>query len=213
LTAVSTVGGGYLTLYPSGSSIPTVATLNWTDWRQAGTNIARDVGNLAIVPIGADGQISMVAGTNAATSGAEVVVDVVGYIDVAGQGNDGYYYGLGGGVRLYDSRATNNPGNSVSGVLAAGEQRVLQARGLGGIPASAKKLVVRLTTVDASGGGFLALYSGGSWPGNSSVNLNGAGQQIGNLAIVSLAADGSFVIYNGSGANQIGVVLDIIGFL
>ncbi|MEU6314398.1 hypothetical protein [Streptomyces sp. NPDC047014] len=59
---------GHLTVYPSGGAAPTSSNLNFS----AGQTIANSV----IVPIGADGRISI---RNAAWGGTHVVVDVVGY--------------------------------------------------------------------------------------------------------------------------------------
>ncbi|MGW7441594.1 hypothetical protein [Streptomyces sp. NPDC054849] len=59
---------GHLIVYPAGGSAPTTSNVNFS----AGQTIANSV----IVPIGADGKISVF---NGAWAGAHVIVDVVGY--------------------------------------------------------------------------------------------------------------------------------------
>jgi hypothetical protein len=57
------------------------------------------------------------------------------------------------------------------------------------------------------------MFQSPPWPGNSSVNTNGANQQIGNLAIVNLDTLGAFQVLNGSGLFSMGFVIDIIAYI
>ncbi|WP_043193023.1 PKD domain-containing protein [Streptomyces sp. NRRL F-2664] len=68
VTVTEPKNDGHLTVYPSGGSAPTASNVNFT----TGQTIANSV----IVPIGADGRISI---RNGAWAGTHVVVDVVGY--------------------------------------------------------------------------------------------------------------------------------------
>lgn len=214
LTAVNVQGGGYFTLFPTGGAVPNIASVNWNN-PSSGTNIPRDVGNLVIAPLNAQGQLSITAGGNSSSSGAEVVMDVLGYLDTTAPTTSGLFNLLAVPARLYDSRfsAAITPGNSIRGALLPKGQRTMQAGGQLGIPTTAKSLLVRVTTVDASGGGFLALFPGSTWPGNASVNINGSNQVAGNLSVVSLDFSGQFTVYNGSPTNNIGFVIDILGFV
>jgi hypothetical protein len=214
LTASQTQNGGFFSLFPSGGTAPTVASLNWNDWTQANTNIPRDVSNFAVVPLSVQGKMSITAGGNAPSAGAQVIVDVIGFIDGDANPTEGFFYPLSKPERLYDSRNAqpNYPGSNVKGVLPPLNSRSIKGRNLLNIPADAKSVVVRITTVDAAGGGFLALYPGPLNPGNSNANTNAANQQIGNLAITALNGD-NFVVFNGSKANNIGFVLDIVGYI
>jgi hypothetical protein len=214
LTAVGVAKGGYFTLYPTGGSLPGVSNVNWNDPTVAGTNRPRDIANLAIVPLSSSGQMTMAVGGNDPATGANIIVDVVGYVDGAGGATTGYYNRLTNPSRLYDSRVGQGPyaGSVVQGVLAPLTTRSITATVLG-VPATAKSVVVRITTVNVGGGGNLALYPGPAYPGNSTVNMNGANQQIGNLTIVNLDATGKFLVRNGSSVNPAGFVLDLIGFI
>jgi hypothetical protein len=215
LTAVNTSDSGFFNLYPSGGTIPTTSTLNWQTTGVAGTNIPGVVPNLAIVPLGTGanaGKISISAGGNASTAGANFIVDVLGYIDNVTGATGGFFNPLATPSRLYDSRASqpNFPGSNIKGVLTAGTNRTILARGVLNSPATA--VAVRITTVDVAGGGNLAMFPGSVFPGISNVNTTAANQQIGNFAIVALASDGTFTVRLPGGANM-GFVLDIVGFI
>jgi hypothetical protein len=209
LTTSNTTGAGFFTLYPSGGTAPNVATLNWGDKTQG--NIPRDVANMAIVPLSSDGKMSIVAGGNSDTAGGEVIIDVAGYVD-GNTATSGQFVPVVPN-RLYDSRPTEPlyAGGLRKGVLEAKSDRFFFVAGALGIPSSAKAVVVRVVTVDVKGGGFLGFF-GQTYNGVSSVNVNGANQQIANLAIVSLNDLGRINLRNG-GVNPMGMVIDLIGYI
>jgi hypothetical protein len=67
VTATQTQGAGFLSIWPQGSTPPTVSTLNY---------VANEtVANAAIVPAGTGGGISVVAGV----SGTHLIIDIDGY--------------------------------------------------------------------------------------------------------------------------------------
>ncbi|WP_284576941.1 hypothetical protein [Streptomyces sp. 2P-4] len=68
VTATNPAEAGHLTVFPSGQSAPSTSSVNFT----AGQTVA----NAVVVPVGADGKISV---RNGSWKGADVVVDVVGY--------------------------------------------------------------------------------------------------------------------------------------
>ncbi len=68
MTVTNPREAGHLIAFPSGQQAPTTSNVNFT----AGQTIANSV----IVPVGADGKISI---RNGAWAGADVIVDVVGY--------------------------------------------------------------------------------------------------------------------------------------
>ena len=69
VTAVSPMADGFVTAWPSGTNLPTASNLNFVH--------SRDVANLAIVPVGADGKLMLF---NGSTAPVELLADVVGYI-------------------------------------------------------------------------------------------------------------------------------------
>ncbi|WP_374774128.1 PKD domain-containing protein [Streptomyces sp. NBC_01310] len=68
VTVTNPKQAGHLTVFPSGRAAPSTSSLNFT----AGQTVANSV----IVPVGADGKISV---RNGAWAGTDVIVDVVGY--------------------------------------------------------------------------------------------------------------------------------------
>jgi hypothetical protein len=209
----SSSGGGNFRLYPTGSAIPNVSNVNWfTTANPSYPNVARTVGNLAIVPIGSNGQISLYSDSGA-PGNAHAVIDVMGYIvaDSARVPAPGPSYILTNPQRLYDSRPSepNYPGSSVKGNLAPGSTRQITGRGLAGVPPNAINVLLRITTVDVTGGGFLAMYTS-TYPFNSSVNTTGASQVIGNMAIVSLDGNGQFTVRAEN--SSMGFIIDVFGY-
>ena len=85
ITVVSPAGLGYVLLYPEGGSQPVVSTLNFT----AGQTVA----NAAIVPLGANGGITVAA----ALSNTELLIDTNGYYAGAAVGSANTFLGVGAG--------------------------------------------------------------------------------------------------------------------
>ncbi len=71
-TATNTAGPGFLVLYPKGGAVPPVSTLNFL--------ASQTVANAAVVPLSADGSISVVFGV----SGGDVILDTNGYYSPLG---------------------------------------------------------------------------------------------------------------------------------
>ena len=69
ITVTNTQGPGFILIFPAGGAPPTVSTLNYV----AGQTIA----NAALVPLGAGGAITVIAGV----SGADIIIDTNGYYD------------------------------------------------------------------------------------------------------------------------------------
>lgn len=69
VTVVAPTGAGYLTVWPGGTDRPVVSSLNFTP----GLTVA----NLVVVPLGADGTVSLFNGSGGTV---HVLADVVGYV-------------------------------------------------------------------------------------------------------------------------------------
>jgi hypothetical protein len=202
LTASNSQKGGYFTLYPTSGTPPVVANVNWND-RTAG-NIPWDIPNMGIVPLN-NGQLNITVGGNDYNAGADVIIDVLGYIQptVSNSTAEMFFY-LPTPIRKFDSNGSII-GNDTRNVQITGSE----------VPTWAKSVIVHLNAkYVTSGGGFLAMYPTNiGWPGNSNVNTNNnglSGQEPGNLAIIPLSPDGRLTIRNGG--NSKGFVLDIIGY-
>jgi hypothetical protein len=70
VTATNPSGNSYLTVWPTGAAQPVASNLNY--------NVGQTVANMVIVPVGADGQISIYNNTGS----VDVVVDVLGWFPI-----------------------------------------------------------------------------------------------------------------------------------
>ncbi len=104
VTATETLGPGFLLLFPQGGAQPLVSTLNYV----AGETVA----NAAIVPLGAGGGLTVVAGV----SGTQLVLDVDGYFEdslVHDVGADNTFVGVDAG-----NLSATGTGNTAVGARA-----------------------------------------------------------------------------------------------
>ncbi len=113
-------------------------------------------------------------------------------------------YGPVGPVRIYDSR-------DGGGKLFPLQERDIQTD-VTGVPNGVVALTVNLTITDTEGpGGFLAMFPGDiDWPGTSSVNWFGPGQNLANNAFVRVPASGLVTVRCG-GQGGTHFVIDVIG--
>jgi hypothetical protein len=110
-------------------------------------------------------------------------------------------------ARILDTRSPSNP-------VGPGESRVLQVTGAGGVPADATAVVLNVTAVTPTAGGWLTLYPADApLPVASNVNFS-AGQVVPNAVSVKLGAVGADLgrikIYNSAG--QTHVIIDVAGY-
>jgi hypothetical protein len=185
LVAIQPSAAGYLIAYPYNASAPAppdTSSLNYA----AGTVVA----NGGIVELGDDSKVCVysLAQTN-------VVIDVSGYLDA------GADYTPMAPYRRVDTRS--------GGIPLAGSTRCYQVSGRDGIPASAKAIAINLTSVGASGNGFLRARPAGR-SGISTSTLNyAAGDVRANNAIVEPGAFGRVCVYTTTNAHYI---LDVAGY-
>lgn len=193
-------GGGFLTLYPSDATQPTVANSNYLP--------NQILNNVFTVGLGAgDGAFKIFV-----TSNTDVVVDVTGYYAPPGAGGL-YFHPLPNPIRMLETRA-GQPGCDTPGApIAAGVERIQQGRVFCGgvtIPANAAAIVGNATVVAPAGAGFLTLYPGNApnRPLASTSNYE-AGQVMNGPFTVGLATDGTFKIYSLATTE---LVIDVLGY-
>jgi hypothetical protein len=68
---------------------------------------------------------------------------------------------------------------------------------------------VNITLVQADGGGFVAGWASGPYPGTSLINATAVGATIANFVVVPVAADGTFQILTSRGAH---LIVDVMGY-
>ncbi|HEX9001542.1 MAG TPA: putative Ig domain-containing protein [Blastocatellia bacterium] len=213
-------GPGFLTLFPSDATQPTVANSNF--------NAGEVTNNFFTVGLGASGPDAgaFKIFTSATT---HVIIDLTGYYAPPGAANSGglYYHPLPAPVRLVQTfpggtgcflngsqqlQGTNNPNADPSLDL------LVEGRGAGlpspcnGIPGDATVLVGNATTVfpnAPSGFGYLTIYpSDATRPTVASSNY-GSGDIINGPFAVKLGADGKFKVFTFSTTH---LVIDISGY-
>jgi hypothetical protein len=175
----------YLTVWPTGSTLPVVSTLNAT----TGAVTA----NAAIVPIGSGGAISAYT-----TDPADLIVDVSGYYAPPGAGGLALYNVTP--CRTFDSR---DPGRSpVSGVFN------VNVSGGCSVPGLAQSFVLNATVVPAASLSYLTLWArGASQPLQSTLNAYDSAVTS-NLAVVP-TIDGYVSSFTTARTD---LILDVFGY-
>jgi hypothetical protein len=196
VTATAPTAKGYVSVYPTGRSVPTVSNLNLVP--------GQTVPNLVTVQLGTNGRVTIVAG-GAGT--VQVIADVAGYYLSGAASEPGTFVSLTP-TRLLDTRNTGTAvKNSQTTVQVAG-----QPVGSSRIPPTISAAVLNLTAVGPTQRGYLTAYA--TTNGRPTVsNLNFlAGQTVPNLAAVPLDPnEGSLQIYNGS-LGTTDLLADIAGY-
>jgi subtilase family serine protease len=193
VTATQPTAGGFFTVFPDGTPRPTSTNLNFSK--------GQTIANLVTVPVGKDGAIDIfnLAGTTHA------VADLEGFYTT----DTGSLYNAVAPVRVLDTRSAN--GVTTKTPIPANSAIKLQIAGTHGVPATGVTAVVlNVTAVTPSVGGFFTVYPDGTArPSASSVNFSKA-QTIPNLVTVSLGSDGAVDIYNLAGTTH--AVADLAGY-
>jgi outer membrane protein assembly factor BamB len=203
ITATNTTSnGGYITVYPTGSEQPGTSDLNWSQ----GSTVA----NMAIVPVGAGGQISIYnfLGTT------DIIVDVLGYFT-----DDSNFLATGEvfnsvipTVRLADTRSlTIYPATAIP--LSAGSTLSIPVPNYDNVSGTSMiGAVLNVTATNTTGNGFLTVYPAGvSSPDTSTLNYTSAGETVSNLTTVELGTSNSIIVKN-NGATSVDVVVDLEGW-
>ncbi|HKF75974.1 MAG TPA: fibronectin type III domain-containing protein, partial [Candidatus Dormibacteraeota bacterium] len=197
VTVTDTTAASFLTVFPTGTALPTASSLNWV----AGETVP----NLVEVALGAGGQVSLFNHSGS----TDVVVDVEGWVGDAtnSSGLSGMFNGLQP-ARLLDTRT--GPGGIV-GPLGPGATLNLQVTGAGGVPATGVSAVVlNVTVTDTSDASFLTVFPAGTARPTAS-NLNWVpGETVPNRVIVEVGAGGQVSVFNHSGSTD--VVVDVNGW-
>ena len=202
-------GPGFLTLFPSSATQPTVANSNFQ------TNEITN--NVFTVGLGmGDGAFKIFSSAT-----THVIVDVTGYYAPPNTGGL-YFHALATPVRLLETRAgftgciapgtpligTGNP-NADPNLDLLLQGRAPVAAPCNSIPATAQVLVGNATSVLPTGLGYLTIYpSGGTRPTVASSNYAG-GDVINGPFAVKLGTDGKFKIYTFATTH---LVVDILGY-
>ena len=188
VTGTGASGGLNIGLYPSGGTPGTTSTVNLV----RGQTIA----NAAVATLGPDGKIRL--RVNAGR--VNVLVDVVGYY---GAGATGRFLPLTP-ARLLDTRVNG-------GRVGPSADKVLQVSGRGGVPTGAVAGVLSVTGTGATQPLYVQVFPTGNAPAQRTSTLNLIPRRdIANLAIASLASDGSSTLHVSDPDTYL--VVDVFGY-
>ncbi|AEE46637.1 peptidoglycan recognition protein family protein [Cellulomonas fimi] len=188
VTSVMPAGQGNVIAYPSGGTVPTVASVN----HLPGNNVS----NRSIVPLGADGKVALALQGAA----ADVVLDVVGWFGPTGE----LTFTPIQPTRGWDTRAV------AGGPLNQQEARDLSVAAAN-LPADAKVALVSLVATGTTAGmTFLTAWQPGSARPTASDLNGGAGRDVANLVAVPIGPDRGVRVYNDLGRTD--VVMDVQGW-
>jgi uncharacterized repeat protein (TIGR03803 family) len=196
---VSVVPNGplsYLTVWPSGQTQPLVSTLNSLD--------GRIKANAAIVPAGANGEVSVYA-----TDTTNVIVDVNGYFAPV-SGSTLAFYPLPP-CRVADTRKSNFPQGLGAPFLNGGVERqfpILNAVSCN-IPSSPAAYSLNFSVVPHGSLGYMTVWPTGQPKPLVSTLNDIPGQIIANAAIVVAGTNGNVSVYPTSDTD---VIIDINGY-
>ncbi len=195
VTAVGATAESFMTIWPAGAAQPTASNLNYRG--------GQTIPNMVIVPIGANGRISLV---NDAGS-VDILVDVLGWFPP-----DPGFTGLAP-ARLMDTRggATTDGAFRGGGAIGAGRSVDLVVTGRGMVPAAGVgSVALNVTAVGATAESYMTVWPGGrAMPTASNLNYL-AGDVFPNMVIVPVGAGGRVSLFNAAGSTD--VLVDVLGW-
>jgi hypothetical protein len=193
VTAVPSGPLGYLTLWPSGQTQPTVSTLN---------SDGRVKANAAITPAGTNGGVSVFV-----TNASHVILDIDGYFVPAGTASALAFYPVTP-CRVVDTRNANGSLGGPS--LAGGSSRDFPVQSSNcALPSDAKAYSLNVTAIPKGPLGYLTMWpSGQTQPLVSTLN-SPTGAVAANGAIVPAGSNGDVSVFV---SNPSDVVLDVNGY-
>jgi len=162
--------------------------------------------NLVKVAIGSDGNIRVFN----ILGNAHVIMDVFGYYSDT-LPNGSRFNSLAPN-RIVDTRTASTVGTfTPAGKLGAGvaNEKTVDVTGVGGVPATGvTAVVVNATVTEGTAPSFLAVTpNGGAATSNINFSVN---QDIPNLVVVQVGADGNVRVNNGAG--QVNFIFDVVGW-
>ena len=195
VTVTNPSAASYLSVFPTGGSVPVVSNLNFS--------AGQTVPNRVVVKVGAGGKLTFF---NAAGS-VDVVADVGGWFTdstnplATGAG----FVGITP-TRILDTRNGAVP-------LQPGETRSLTVT-RGPVPSMTsltppRAVVLNVTVTNPSSPSYLTVFPDGSAPLSSDLNFVSR-QTVPNMVVVKVASDGTIKLFNAAGS--VDVIVDLVGW-
>ncbi len=194
VTAVLPSASTYLSVFPAGDSRPTASVLN----AARGETVAV----LVFARVSADGRV--VIYNHAGTT--DVVVDVLGY-HTATSVEPGEVYSPLSPARVLDTRAGVG---ARAGTVGGEEVVTLTVHGAGGVPTSARTVLLNVTATEPSQSTHITVYPADRQPPDTSVLNVAKGRTVANLVLAKLTRDGKVALRNAAGA--VHLIADVRGY-
>lgn len=197
LTGTDAAAAGYLAAFPTGTAVPPTSTVNL---EAAGATAP----NLAIVPLGADGRISIYS-----SHGTHALADVVGYITDASAplATTGLFVALTP-TRVLDTRP-GTPAPGPKAYVAAGQTITAQIGGNAGVPLQASAVVLSVTGAQSAPGYLTVWGSGVARPVASSLNFTHLPADTRANGAMARLGDGQISVFSRFGGH---VIADVTGY-
>ena len=192
VTADQPDSSGFLTVWPTGEARPNASTHNFVP----GLTVA----NLVLAKVGAGGQVSIFN----AFGSTHVVADVIGYFSASG----GAFVPVTP-QRLIDTR--DGTGVRV-GAIDSGVSLGLPVATGNPVPASAKAVIVNVTSVNSTLGSFVTVWPSGVTPMPLASTMNPRpGVPVPNQAYLLVGTNGSIQAFNAWGSTDL--IVDVFGYV
>lgn len=190
---------GFVTVWQGGVDRPTASSINLTAAGQVRAN-------LVVVPVGADGTISLFS-----LGDAHLLGDIAGYFADQTIATRAGRIVTQRPQRLFDTRP-GEPGNTPKGEVPSGGTIEVQVLGQGGVPAAGVSAVVlTVTATGSTGPGFVTAWSGeGAAPTASVINLNNADETVPNQVIVPVSSTGTISFFSSTATH---LLADVSGYV
>ncbi|MDN3496151.1 hypothetical protein QL996_09450 [Planococcus sp. APC 4015] len=197
VTATGPNSGGFVTVYPTGTTQPTASNVNYT--------ANQSIPNLVTVKVGTSGRVNL---ANNAPGTVHLIADVAGYYLAGTVTQPGAFVSVDP-ARVLDTRVGNGAAQTPVG---SNGTVGLQITGRGGVPGSGvSAVVVNVTVTSPTAGGFVTVYpSGTTQPTASNLNFRG-GQSVPNLVTVKVGTDGKINLTNNS-SGSVNLIADVAGY-
>jgi hypothetical protein len=201
VTAVGPTNAGFLTVYPTGATLPTAANIDFA----AGQTVGNEV------TVGLDASQSFTVYYGPAGSGTvNFTADVMGYYEAETTG--GSFYVPVTPTRIYDSRTGSGQTGAGTTLTNGGSDNVTVA-GVGGVPTSANgttAVVLNVAITNPTAFSFMYAYPKGSTAPLVANQNYTAGETLSSQVVATVNSSNQVTIANHTG--NVDIVVDVDGY-
>ena len=208
VTAVNPTNAGFLTVYPTGATLPTAANIDFTKGQTVGNEVT----------VGLNGSQSFTVYYGPAGSGTvDFTADVMGYYEPQATNTGSSFYVPVTPTRIYDSRTIANGGSaSIPGTattLTNGGSDNVTVGGVGGVPTFANgttAVVLNVAVTNPTAFSFMYAYPTGSTAPLVANQNYTAGETLSSQVVATVNSSNQVTIANHTG--NVDIVVDVDGY-